>query len=266
MKHPQLKIALLTLFCLLIASSCLYSAGMALNDVFDFHTDSIERPQRPIPSGSIGIETGMAMGMFLLITGCFFAFLSGWTSFLIAFFLSASILSYNMKLKHNRWLGPINMGGCRYLNLLLGMSAASLCPRFFAIPLINLIYIASLTVLSREETSDNPDVRGIFVTCAGLAVVPILFFIHFQAEIFFHKTGMVLCLAATLPAITKVMRLVDDRHRTSSNIQATMKLLLMGIIVLDGTIVCATAPFWAALLVWTLLIFGMIAARRLYVT
>ena len=36
---------------LLIASSCFFSAGMALNDYFDRNIDMLERPNRPIPSG-----------------------------------------------------------------------------------------------------------------------------------------------------------------------------------------------------------------------
>src|SRR5262249_58217553 len=35
----------------LLSSACLYSAGMALNDVFDLEQDRRERPDRPLPSG-----------------------------------------------------------------------------------------------------------------------------------------------------------------------------------------------------------------------
>jgi len=42
--------------CLLVASSLLYTAGMVLNDVFDYEVDRQERPQRPLPSGQIGLR------------------------------------------------------------------------------------------------------------------------------------------------------------------------------------------------------------------
>src|SRR2546427_12014269 len=40
------------LWCL-AASACLYLGGIALNDYFDRAVDAIERPERPIPSGSV---------------------------------------------------------------------------------------------------------------------------------------------------------------------------------------------------------------------
>ena len=36
-----------------LAIACLYTAGMALNDVIDAPIDAMERPNRPIPSGRI---------------------------------------------------------------------------------------------------------------------------------------------------------------------------------------------------------------------
>ena len=43
------------LLLLLLASGCLFCGGMVLNDVFDFKVDSIERPTRPIPAGSVSL-------------------------------------------------------------------------------------------------------------------------------------------------------------------------------------------------------------------
>src|SRR5436309_2569438 len=40
------------LWCL-AASACLYLGGIALNDYFDRAVDAVERPERPIPSGSV---------------------------------------------------------------------------------------------------------------------------------------------------------------------------------------------------------------------
>ena len=40
------------LLLLILASVCLYEAGMMLNDVFDAELDAVERPERPIPVGA----------------------------------------------------------------------------------------------------------------------------------------------------------------------------------------------------------------------
>jgi len=47
------------------ASSCLYLAGMALNDYADRDVDAVERPGRPIPSGRVtpGFALGLAAGL-----------------------------------------------------------------------------------------------------------------------------------------------------------------------------------------------------------
>ena len=47
------------------ASSCLYLAGMALNDYADREVDAVERPGRPIPSGRVtpGFALGLAGGL-----------------------------------------------------------------------------------------------------------------------------------------------------------------------------------------------------------
>ena len=46
---------------LVAASSCLYLAGMALNDYADREVDAVERPGRPIPSGRV--SPGFALGL-----------------------------------------------------------------------------------------------------------------------------------------------------------------------------------------------------------
>ena len=42
-----------TLALLIAASSLLYTAGLVLNDLFDFEIDRKERPFRPLPSGQV---------------------------------------------------------------------------------------------------------------------------------------------------------------------------------------------------------------------
>src|SRR5262249_13418120 len=61
---------------LLLSSSCLYTAGMVLNDVFDVEQDRRERPQRPIPSGRIDYHSATVLGTSLLTLGAFAAYLT----------------------------------------------------------------------------------------------------------------------------------------------------------------------------------------------
>lgn len=152
----------LALFALLAASGCLYLAGMVLNDVFDRDVDAAERPARPIPSGRVALGTARRLGWGLLVGGvlsagasCFFARAESFTYWpiVVAAALAALIVGYNVYLKRTP-LGPLAMGGCRALNVLLGMSAAPLG----ALSLMHWwiagglgIYVAGLTWFARDE-------------------------------------------------------------------------------------------------------------------
>jgi len=147
---------------LLAASGCLYLAGMTLNDVFDRDIDAVERPERPIPSGRIPRRNAQRLGWGLLATGVLASgvatLLSGGGQLLpgplgIAAALAALVVGYNAFLKRT-FLGPIAMGGCRTLNVMLGMSAAAL-DGWHAMHLAVAVglgtYVAGLTWFARDE-------------------------------------------------------------------------------------------------------------------
>src|SRR5437870_10761580 len=115
---------------LLAASGCLYCGGMVFNDVFDLEQDKRERPLRPIPSGRVSRSAAAVFGAVLLTAGIGFAWLGGWSrnsslthhsSLFIACLLAVCILLYDGWLKRF-WAGPLGMGACRFLNVLLGLS------------------------------------------------------------------------------------------------------------------------------------------------
>src|SRR5437867_1878949 len=62
---------------LLLASSCLYCAGMVWNDYFDLEQDRRERPFRPLPSGRVTPRAAAALGAALFAAGVAFAALAG---------------------------------------------------------------------------------------------------------------------------------------------------------------------------------------------
>jgi len=117
-------------FGLLIAgSSCFYAAGTVLNDLFDLETDRRERPDRPLPSGRISPAAARWFGWGLLALGL----ASAWAVVLLAAdlragvvgsLLASCILLYDAVLKRTP-VGPLAMGGCRTLNVLLGMSVSA---------------------------------------------------------------------------------------------------------------------------------------------
>src|SRR3954452_16987846 len=128
----------------------LYGGGVVFNDVFDAELDRIERPERPIPSGLISRKEAAGLGAVLLIAGIAFAFLASVPSGIIASAVAAFALIYDKWGKHQSFLGPLNMGLCRGLNLLLGISIvpAALAGSWY-LAFVPVIYIASITMISR---------------------------------------------------------------------------------------------------------------------
>lgn len=119
-----------TLWWLLLASAGLYLGGMVLNDVFDAELDAKERPGRPIPSGKISKGAAAVFGGLLMVVGVVAAWCagrvsgSGSTSVVVAIILAAGVVLYDSVLKNTK-AAPLGMGGCRFLNLILGASCSS---------------------------------------------------------------------------------------------------------------------------------------------
>ena len=109
---------------LLLAMSLAYIGGMFLNDAFDRKIDAAERPERPIPSGSVKAAEVFAAGFTLLVGSVFFSAITaiGWghnialvTTLSIA--LGCTIVLYDVWHKDNPF-SPLIMGACRVLVIL----------------------------------------------------------------------------------------------------------------------------------------------------
>jgi 4-hydroxybenzoate polyprenyltransferase len=166
---------------LLLASALMYSAGMVLNDVFDVEVDRAERPERPLPSGRVPVRRARWMGFEMLafgaIAGASVSLWShNWRPAAVSLALAVLIVLYDGVLKKIP-LGPLAMGGCRFLNVLLGMSAAAspwLPVNYIVAGGIGL-YIVGVTWFARSEA--EPESRRIhlvlamFVMYAGMALL-----------------------------------------------------------------------------------------------
>lgn len=149
------------------ASACLYTAGIVLNDCFDYRLDCRERPERPLPSGEISARVAWTLGVVLFLAGLALGGVN-------ALPLAALIVFYNAFAKRFVWLAPATLGACRACNLALGMGGfVPLWP-----PLILGAYVAGLTLIARWEVV-KPTLRrvvkqmllGIIVLDAGFVVL-----------------------------------------------------------------------------------------------
>lgn len=151
-----------------VASVLLYWGGMALNDAADADLDRVERPERPIPSGRISRRGAVGVARALTVAGLAVAGLTGGRSSLaIAVPLAASVWTYDLVAKRG-WTGPLVMGACRGLDVLLGAgrdgAVAAARPA-----LVMAGHTASVTTLSRGEVHGTRPVVAIAASAATLA-------------------------------------------------------------------------------------------------
>jgi 4-hydroxybenzoate polyprenyltransferase len=276
--HESLS-AVGTFLLLLVSSSCLYTAGMVINDVYDFEQDRHERPQRPLPSGRIPLRIAITLGFVLILIGEIFGGLtalvaSDWRPVVLAPVLAILVLRYNSRWKHTL-LGPIAMGGCRFLNVLLGMSASA-----HPWTVVNLavaggigIYVVGVTWFARKEAAANiPRINlfGGFITMlVGMAMLE-----SFPQVMPNVSSASLLNIAPQywMPLWTAIIVLVCWRFVRAimrpepELVQRGVKTGILAIVVLDAAVVLGVRGCWPALTVLLLLVPAIALGRWVYST
>jgi 4-hydroxybenzoate polyprenyltransferase len=263
------------LFFLMAASAGLYLAGMVFNDVFDRAVDARERPGRPIPSGRVPLERAVILGGMLCVTGIAAASSAGVVSLAVALLLTAAVFAYDGWLKATR-LGPVAMGACRFLNVLLGASGHpeaitvwqagwSAAPFWVAAGMGS--YIVGVTWFARNEAGQSR--RSQLIGAAVVLNVGLLVLLGWLAV---HLSGQpnrnVFLLAFVLIAATIDRRVFTGIARTEpAAVQQTVRTLLLSIIMLDAVLVfAASGSAVFALGTVALLIPATTLGRWIYVT
>jgi hypothetical protein len=244
---------------LLLSSSCLYIGGMVTNDVCDLEIDRVERPHRPLPSGRVSLNFAPLFGFSLLIVGVLAGIVvailvNDYRPAVVAAALSATIFQYNAALK-STFAGPLAMGGCRLLNVLLGMSASP--EPWTAVNWIIAaglgLYITGITWFARSEATTSKRLQlavALLVILAGMAtlwwypqIIPqekLAPMLQLQPQNWSVLWAMLACIIGwrALRAIIQP----DPAH-----VQATVKTGILSIIVLDAAVVLAMhGPMTAA--------------------
>jgi len=236
------------LLALMAASALLYMGGMALNDSFDADEDARDRPQRPIPSGRLSLMYSGSLGILMLTGGLAMATLAGTSAALIAGVLALLILLYNSYAKHTV-AGPLVMGSCRYGNWLLGLSPFALSTWGYALALPIFLYVVSLTVLSRVETTAIK--RGPILVCGGGIVLVAATIIGLWAMGWFvHDWALALVISGAALALWRLRETWNDF--TPSKIQKMVGVLVMGVIPLDSAMVFLAGPWWGGFVIMSL--------------
>jgi len=272
--------------CIAAASALLYTAGIVLNDVFDIDIDREERPERPLPSGAISLPIARAFGLVLLGLGVLAAWIGGlifgtdaaapWRSGLLATLLAALVALYDAWLKRTP-LGPLGMGACRFLNVLLGMSLAVEHTAGWPLgygPAELLaaggigVYIVGVTWFARNEVEESatfPLMAAIGVMVLGAVLLagsawymPLVFRVQ-KPEIF------ALLLALMIATVLR-RAFVAAADPTPDNVQMAVKHSILSLIWLDAVMIAAVAPLEYSIGVALLLVPAYLLGRWVYST
>jgi 4-hydroxybenzoate polyprenyltransferase len=227
---------------LLVASCGLYLAGMVFNDVFDRKQDAAERPNRPIPSGRVPISAAIALGAILMLGGVGASFTGNYWSPVVATVLAIAILAYDAVLKRTP-LGPLGMGFCRFLNVMLGASdftwhqQGSFIARPHLVCAIGLgVYIVGVTWFARTEAKQSS--RSQLIGALGVlnAGIGVLVWLIFDWEGVAERQ-VVLFLLALIVASLNVRAWAAVRDPSPQRVQLIIKLMLLNYVMLDAALV-----------------------------
>lgn len=243
-----------------LSSMCLYAGGVVFNDIFDHELDTVERPERALPSGRIKQSEAIIGGILLLSLGIFLAFWQSRLSGFVAIIITFLALFYDWKGKHMQILGPINMGLCRAFNLLLGMSVYELgVLEHFPVIAIPLIYIAAITLVSRGEVHGG---KAITLYFAGF-----LFIIVHGSQLYLAEQleyALVFVLAHFILIFRKLRIAIENP--LGKNIGLTVKTGVLTLILMNAAWVASSGQWIMALFVLALLPVSLGLAKQFAVT
>src|SRR6266536_472082 len=249
---------------LLAATACLYAGGVALNDFFDRELDLIERPERPIPSGRVHPAAAGLLGAALLASGVLAASRVGASAGWIALAIAGFVFLYDTWGKHRMFLGPVNMGICRGLNLLLGMTAVSgaVAGRWY-LALLPFVYICAITALSRGEVhGGRRPVAAFSVVSLTLVLVALLLLAMSPPSRSWWAVILTLVFAwRILPSFLHALQ-----NPSPPQIRTAVRNGVLSLVLLDAVIGGAFAGILYSLLILTTAILAIGLARLFAVT
>jgi len=237
---------------------CLYAGGVVLNDVFDRHVDAVERPERPIPSGRVPASHAATLGGVLLAAGVVAAAQATRDALIVGAAIAALVLLYDARTKRHAIAGPINMGLCRGLNLLLGVTAvAGAVWSSWPIALFSVVYIAAVTTVSRGEVHGGraPVATAALISLTGVVIGLLLLAMRSSTG---QIAAVVLVAALAYRVLPPYWQVVKDPR--PEVIRRAVKAGVLSLVLVDAAISGVYAgPLYAAAVLATGLVAGSLA-------
>ncbi len=255
---------LIQLLLLIISTTGLYSGGIVFNDIFDLKQDQLNRPERVLPSGRVGLAEAKILGISLFAVGLTSAFLVSDFSGFLATSIMIMALIYDKFAKHHKLLGPITMGLCRGGNLLLGMSInALLAPKFWLIGLIPLVFIAAITLTAQKETKGKNKLAIATAMILDLSIVVSFVLMAKYLDLSLKNAGIFLVLWYGINMLAKTKAILKNNPAL---IQKAVKMGILSLIPLNASYVAGFSSIIMALFVMCLLPISLYLSKKFPVT
>lgn len=215
------------------AMSLFYTAGMILNDVFDHEIDVRERPERPLPAGTVSRPAALTAVIALFAAGEALLLLEGTEPFLAGLGLIGLIVLYDAWHKGNP-LSPVLMGACRALvYFVAALAVTGEVPLEVSIAAaVLLLYIVGLTQVAKAE---GGSLLGAWPPAAVLAAVG--YWVGWAGSVWF-----VLLLVAFAAWVVRALWLVRARRRIGAGVVS----LIAGVSLFDALAVASVEGSLAA--------------------
>ena len=244
------------------ASVCVYGAGMVWNDIADRAEDRVQRPERPLVNGDLPLAFALLFGAALLagslaLSPC--AMHHG--------LLATLVLVYDFAAKKVAWLGALNMGVLRGLNLWTGMAiavatASTEMPSpdteraLLVAAVAYAIYIVAVTFLGIFEDSKTVTGRAVATVQSAPPIVA------FGAIAVVQGSFWPAPALAAMPALWFLRRNTMRREWPRAEIRRSMTYLLLGTMLYTALLTLAAGrPYEAAGIAATIPVARAIARR-----
>lgn len=261
-------------FLSLAAAFAFYLFGLIINDYCDIEEDRRTRPDRPLPAGTVKPRSALIWAVLLALAGLGACAAVNATVFMTGIALVAAICAYDLGFKKNPLLGPLTMGLCRALNLLLGAAALGRTAMLGNGVLIAaagwLAYFAAVTAIAARETQrvdlgPKPWLPAVAVAMFAPAIIALRGKVPLAADRFLLLSGMLLtAILLLLLQTARKLGGVPDALIVSKMVGRLVLMVLplqAALIMLSGR---SAAPLIAAALILLLWPMSMVLSYRFY--
>ena len=146
--------AALTLFGIV---TLITAAGNVINDYFDAAIDAINRPDRPIPSGTVSRSTARGFAVTLFLAGILLCFFTTPLCAALAIGNTLLLIAYAARLKSTPFIGNVAVSYLSASIFLFGGAFAGLDGLIHMFPIAGMTFLA---MMARELLKDAEDIKG----------------------------------------------------------------------------------------------------------